>query len=76
MNRSDHIKLSVIGKSKTSHCLQKYKMQIKDMNAKWYTSMNAWMSGEIHYQLNNEMRLYNCYLLYVCDNFCSNQVYE
>ena len=62
MDGSDHRKLSVIGKSKTPHCLQKkYKMQVKDMAVDWYASKNAWMTGEIHHQimskLNNEMRL-------------------
>ena len=62
MDGSDHRKLSVIGKSKTPHCLQKkYKMQVKDMAVDWYASKNAWMTGEIHHQimtkLNNKMRL-------------------
>ena len=73
MDGSDHRKLSVIGKSKTPRCLQKkYKMQVKDMAVDWYASKNAWMTGEIHHQnmtkLNNEMRLSNCHILYVCDN--------
>ena len=41
---------------------------------------NAWMTGEIHHQimtkLNNEMRLSNCHILYVCDNASSHQVQE
>ena len=78
---SDHRKLSVIDKSKTPRCLQKkYKMQIKDMVVDWYASKNAWMTGEIHHQimtkLNNEMRLSNCHILYVCDNASSYQVRE
>ena len=81
MDGSDHRKLSVIGKSKTPHCLQKkYKMQVKDMVVDWYASKNAWMTGEIHHQimtkLNNEMRLSNRHILYVCDNASSHQVQE
>ena len=81
MDGSDHRKLSVIGKSKTPHCLQKkYKMQVKDMSVNWYASKNAWMTGEIHHQimskLNNEMRLSNCHILYVCGNASSHQVHE
>ena len=81
MDGSDHRKLSVIGKSKTPRCLQKkYKMQVKDMSVDWYASKNAWMTGEIHHQimskLNNEMRLSNCHILYVCDNASSHQVRE
>ena len=38
------------------------------------------MTGEIHHQimskLNNEMRLSNCHILYVCDNPSSHQVCE
>ena len=79
MDGSDHRKLSVIGKSKTPCCLQKkYKMQVKDMSVDWYASKNAWMTGEIHHQimskLNNEMRLSNHHILYVCDNASSHQV--
>ena len=81
MDGSDHRKLSVIGKSKIPHCLQKkYKMQVKDMAVDWYASKNAWMTGEIHHQimtkLNNEMRLSNRHILYVCDNASSHQVQE
>ena len=81
MDGSDHRKLSVIGKSKTPRCLQKkYKMQVKDMTVDWYASKNAWMTGEIHHQimtkLNNEMRLSNRHILYVCDNASSHQVQE
>ena len=81
MDGSDHRKLSVIGKSKTPRCLQKkYKMQVKDMAVDWYASKNAWMTGEIHHQimtkLNNEMRLSNRHILYVCDNASSHQVQE
>ena len=81
MDGSDQRKLSVIGKSKTSRCLQKkYKMQVKDMSVDWYASKNAWMTGEIHHQimskLNNEMRLSNRHILYVCDNASSHQVQE
>ena len=81
MDGSDHRKLSVIGKSKTTHCLQKkYKMQVKDMSVDWYASKNAWMTGEIHHQimskLNNEMRLSNHHILCVCDNASSHQVCE
>ena len=70
MDGSDHRKLSVIGKSKTPHCLQKkYKMQVKEMAVDWYASKNAWMTGEIHHQimskLNNEMKLSNHHILYV-----------
>ena len=81
MDGSDHRMLSVIGKSKTPRCLQKkYKMQVKDMSVDWYASKNAWMTGEIHHQimtkLNNEMRLSNRHILYVCDNASSHQVRE
>ena len=81
MDGSDHRKLSVIGKSKTPRCLQKkYKMQVKDMSVDWYASKNAWMTSEIHHQimtkLNNEMRLSNHHILYVCDNASSRQVRE
>ena len=81
MDGSDHRKLSVIGKSKTPHCLQKkYKMQVKDMAVEWYASKNDWMTSEIHHQimtkLNNEMRLSNHYILYICDNASSHQVQE
>ena len=81
MDGSDHRKLSVIGKSKTPRCLQKkYKMQVKDMSVDWYASKNAWMTGKIHHQimtkLNNEMRLSNRHILYVCDNASSHQVQE
>ena len=79
MDGSDHRKLSVIGKSKIPRCLQKkYKMQVKDMAVDWYASKNAWMTSEIHHQimtkLNNEMRLSNHHILYVCDNASSHQV--
>ena len=80
MDGSDHRKLSVIGKSKTPRCLKKYKMQVKDMAVDWYASKNAWMTGEINHQimtkLNNEMRLSNRHILYVCDNASSHQVRE
>ena len=81
MDGSDHRRLSVIGKSRTPRCLQKkYKMQVKDMSVDWYASKNAWMTGEIHHQimtkLNNEMRLSNRHILYVCDNASSHQVRE
>ena len=50
------------------------------MTVDWYASKNAWMTGEIHHQimtkLNNEMRLSNCHILYVCDNASSHQVRE
>ena len=55
-------------------------MQVKDMSVDWYASKNAWMTGEIHHQimskLNNEMRLSNHHILYVCDNASSHQVRE
>ena len=48
------------------------------MSVDWYASKNAWMTGEIHHQimtkLNNEMRLSNHHILYVCDNASSHQV--
>ena len=54
MDGSDYRKLSVIGKSKMPHCLQKkYKMQVKDMSVDWYASKNAWMTGEIHHQIKS-----------------------
>ena len=79
MDFSDHRKLSVIGNSKTHHCLhKKYKMQVKDMSVDWYASQNAWMNGKIHHQIlskvNDEMRLSNHHILYVCDNASSHQV--
>ena len=50
------------------------------MAVDWYASQNAWMTGEIHHQimskLNNEMRLPNCHILYVCGNASSHQVQE
>ena len=50
------------------------------MSVDWYASKNAWMTGEIHHKimskLNNEMRLSNCHILYVCDNASSHQVRE
>ena len=50
------------------------------MAVDWYASKNAWMTGEIHHQimtkLNNEMRLSNRHILYVCDNASSHQVRE
>ena len=81
MDGSDHRKLSVIGKSNTLRCLQKkYQMQVKDMSVDWYASKNAWMTDEIHHQimtkLNNEMRLSNRHILYVCNNASSHQVQE
>ena len=74
-------KVVSIGKSKTPHCLhKKYKMQVKDMSVNWYASKKAWMTGEIHHQimskLNNEMRLSNHHILYVCDNASSHQVHD
>ena len=55
-------------------------MQVKDMSVDRYASKNAWMTGEIHHQimskLNNEMRLSNHHILYVCDNASSHQVRE
>ena len=79
MDGSDHRKLAVIGKAKTPRCLmQKYKMGVKDMAVDWYASKNAWMTGEIHHQimtkLNNQMKLANRHILYVCDNASSHQV--
>ena len=50
------------------------------MSVDWYASKNAWMTGEIHHEimtkLNNEMRLSNHHILYVCDNASSHQVQE
>ena len=55
-------------------------MQVKDMSVDWYASKNAQMTGEIHHQimskLNNEMRLSNRHILYVCDNASSHEVLE
>ena len=52
MDGSNHRKMSVIGKAKTPHCLQKkYKMQVKDMAIDWYASKNAWMTGDIHHRI-------------------------
>ena len=81
MDGSDHRKLSVIGKAKKPHCLQRnYKMQVKDMALDWYASKNAWMTGEIHYKImtkfNNQMRAAGNHVLSVCDNASSHQVKE
>ena len=50
------------------------------MSVDWYASKNTWMTGEIHHQimskLNNEMRLSNRHILYVCDNASSHHVCE
>ena len=78
MDGSDHRKLSVIGKAKNPHCLQKkYKMQAKDMAVDWYASKNAWMTGDIHNRImakfNNQMRAAGHHVLYVCDNASSHQ---
>ena len=72
MDGSDHRKLSVIGKAKTPHCLQKkYKMQVKDMAVDWYASKNAWMTEDIHYRImtkfNTQMRATDRHVLYACD---------
>ena len=68
-NGSDHRKLSVIGKAKTPHCLQKCKMQVKDMAVNWYASKNAWMIGDIHHRImtkfNTQMRAAGCHVLYM-----------
>ena len=81
MDGLDHRKLSVIGKSKTPHCLQKkYKMQVSDMVVDWYASKNAWMTGDIHHiivtKFNNQIRNAGCHVLYVCDNASSHAVRE
>ena len=79
MDGSDHRKLSVIGKTKNPHCLQKkYKMTVNEMAVDWYASKNAWMTGDIHHRImtkfNNQMRKAGHHVLYVCDNALSHQV--
>ena len=79
MDGSDHRKLSVIGKDKTPHYLQKkYKMQVKGMAVDWYASKNAWMTRDIHHRImtkfNTQMRAAGCHVLYVCDNASHHQV--
>ena len=79
MDGSDHRKLSVIGKAKNPHCLQKkYKMTVNEMAVDWYASKNAWMTGDIHHRImtkfNNQMRKAGRHVLYVCDNASSHQV--
>ena len=74
-------KLSVIGKAKNPHYLQKkYKMQVKDMAVNWYASMNAWMTREIHHhimtKISNQMRAVGHHVLYVCNHASSHQVQE
>ena len=81
MDGSDHRKLSVIGKAKNPHCLQKkYKMTVNEMAVDWYASKNAWMTGDIHRRImtkfNNQMRKAGHHVLYVCDNASSHQVQE
>ena len=81
MDGSDHRKLSVIGKAKNPHCLQKkYKMTVNEMAVDWYASKNAWMTGDIHHRImtkfNNQMRKAGRHVLYVCDNASSHQVRE
>ena len=79
---SDHRKLSVIGKAKTPHCLQKkYKMQVKDLAVNWCASKNAWMTGDIHHRImtlkfNTQMRAAGQHVLYVCSNASSHQLQE
>ena len=75
---SDHRKLAVIDQAKTPQSLhKKYKMQVKDMAVDWYTSKNAWMTGDIHHKImikfNGEMRKSNWHILYVCDNASSTR---
>ena len=64
MDGSDYRKLSVIGKAKTPHCLQKkYKMQVKDMVVDWYASKNAWMTVDIHHRIMTKLpssRVFPC----------------
>ena len=81
MDESDHRNLSVIGKVKTPHCLQKkYKMQVKDMAVNWYASKNAWMTGDIHHRImtkfNTQMRAAGQHVLYICDSASSHQLPE
>ena len=78
---SDHRKLSVIGKAKNPHCLQKkYKMTVNEMAVDWYASKNAWMTGDIHHRImtkfNSQMRKAGRHVLYVCNNASSHQVRE
>ena len=58
---SDHRKLSVIGKAKNPHCLQKkYKMTVNKMAVDWYASKNGLMTGDIHQgimtKFNNQVK--------------------
>ena len=78
---SNHRKLAVIVKSKRPRCLEKkYKMQVRDMAVNWYASKNAWMTGDIHHKImskiNNQMRMADFHVLYVCDNTSSHQIKE
>ena len=78
---SNHRKLSVIGKAKNNHCLQKrYKMTVNEMAVDWYASNSVWMTGDIHHRImtkfNNQMRKAGRHVLYVCDNASSHQVQE
>ena len=79
MDGSDHRKLSVIGKTKNPHYLQKkYKITVNEMALDWYASKNAWMTGDIHHRIktkfNNQMRKTGHHVLYVCDNASSHKV--
>ena len=57
---------------------KKFRMEVKNMAVNWYTSKNAWMTGEIHHKImtkfNNQMRMAGGHVLYVCDNAASHQV--
>ena len=54
MDGSDDTKLSVIGKAKNPHCLQKkYKMTVNEMAVDWCTSKNAWMTGNICHRISS-----------------------
>ena len=70
MDGFDHRKLSGIGKAKTPSCLQKYKMQEKDMAVNWYASKNAWMIGHIHHRImtkfNTQMRVAGHHVKFPC----------
>ena len=79
INGYNYRKLSVTRKAKNPCCLQnKYKMQVKDMAVDWYSSKNAWITGDIHHKtmtkFNNQMRMAGHHVLYVCDNASSHQV--
>ena len=57
MDGSDHRKLSVIGKAKNPHCLQKkYKMTVNEMTVDWYASKyHSLCEEEIQEEISREI---------------------